>query len=180
MLKETFLTFAALFFFATPGMAQANDALTPTTQSTAGSAMVTTSTEPDGEGVSKPDIAPYVWGGLLQDGTGINQFYASVMLGQRFHSIRFAATPNAMGGYGLSTDMCLNQKGSLRCMLSAQLNSPIFDDPRLHSIYITMQEFTDGGEAEANQELLAQDKDAIRAEYDTPLTILPSALAHVT
>jgi hypothetical protein len=30
-------------------------------------------------------------------------------------------------------------------MLEAQLGDPVFDDPRLRSIYLTMEEFEDGG-----------------------------------
>ena len=119
-------------------------------------------------------VAAYVWGGLLQQGSGIERFHRSVgfLLDHGFHSVRFTVGPNAASGYGFDPRSCPLQRGTMKCMLEAQLGDPVFDDPRLRSIYLTMEEFEDGGADSVANTLLYKNRVAIAREYADALDFL--------
>ena len=70
---------------------------------------------------------------------------ATLASGEAKKELRFTVGPNAASGYGFDPRSCPLQRGTMKCMLEAQLGDPVFDDPRLRSIYLTMEEFEDGG-----------------------------------
>jgi hypothetical protein len=119
-------------------------------------------------------IVPYLWGGLLQDGVGVDRFHrsAAFLLNHGFTAIRIAATPNAVASYGLDPSQCPGGAESVSCILNAELASPVFDDPRLRALYITFQETTDDSHAETDAALLTRDAPRLRAEYDAALDSL--------
>ncbi len=125
------------------------------------------------------DIVAYVWGGLLDQGTGVARFYNSVafLLDRGFTSVRFAATPNAAASYGIGQSGCRGGRVDLGCILAAELDSRVFDDPRLRSLYITLQGTVDSDRAETDASALERDGRSVTDEYAGAFDVLARRFA---
>lgn len=127
-----------------------------------------------------PDIGVYVWGGLLNKGEAAGQLSRSVdfLLDQGFASIRFATTRSAGDAYRLNLSGCPDKRPDLTCFLRQQLGSRTFDDPRLTSLYITLEDTGTDWKMIGGKGIPTQAKLAMRAEYDAAFDYLAKRFSH--
>ncbi|KAA2211406.1 hypothetical protein [Teichococcus oryzae] len=121
-------------------------------------------------------VGVYVWGGLLQQGEGLERFHASLrfLLDRGFKTLRFTISANSLNELGVKQTAC-GQPAKIGCYLGHVLDNPIFDDSRLSILMLTLHE-------NAAREVLSggmteQRRQAVAAELRHALDVLHQRFA---
>lgn len=123
--------------------------------------------------VGAPAIGAYVWGGYYREDASPAGLAASVrfVLDQGFGTVRIAVSPRSVGELNLGPGACTGQK-DVGCILDLVLEDPVFADPRLKTLILTIGDFTTFPEHQVDPDFIAANRDRIVREYRSALAAI--------
>ena len=122
-------------------------------------------------------VGVYVWGGYYREDASLAGLAASLrfVLDRGFSTIRIAVTPHRAEEMRLGAEICPTHR-DLGCFLDRILAEPVFQDPRLKTLMLTLSDFTTEPGRQLDPAFVAAHHEAIAGEYRGALAAIDRRL----